>query len=258
MDLGTLFGILAAFGLILGSMMMGGSIMMFVNVPSILIVILGTIAATLVANPMKLVFSAFKVAGNAFFDRTPSASETSARLQELAAKVRREGILILESEEVSDTFLNKAIRLAVDGVPPETIGLTLRAEMASMKKRHTNGQQIFKFMTATAPAMGMIGTLIGLVQMLQNLSDPSSIGPAMAVAMLTTLYGAVIANVVCGPIAAKLAGRTKVEAANMIVIIEGIDGIVRGENAMIIKERVESHLDPQHRGSDEKTEPAAA
>lgn len=248
MDLGTLVGIVLAFALIVGSMVMGGSVLMFVNVPSILIVIFGTFAATMVANPMRSVIGAFKVAMNAFFDRTPDPQGTSATIQRLAARVRKEGILALENESVDDEFMAKAIRLAVDGVPNETIRSTLETELSAMKQRHINGQQIFKFMAATGPAMGMIGTLIGLVQMLQNLSDPSSIGPAMAVAMLTTLYGAIIANILCGPIATKLELRTKVESKNMAIAIEGIDGIVKGENAMIIKERLESFLDPSNRG----------
>ncbi len=251
MDLGTIIGIVLAFALIVGSMLMGGSILMFINMPSILIVIFGTFAATLVANPMKSVLGAFKVAMNAFFDRTPNPTATSAIIQTLAAKVRKEGILALENETIDDDFMAKAIRLAVDGVPNDTIRTTLETELGAMQRRHINGQQIFKFMAATGPAMGMIGTLIGLVQMLQNLSDPSSIGPAMAVAMLTTLYGAIIANILCGPIAIKLELRTKVESKNMEVAIEGIDGIVKGENAMIIKERLESFLDPDTRDGQE-------
>ena len=194
MDLGTVIGLVAATGLIIASMLMGGSIGMFINIPSILIVIGGTIAATLVAQPMKKVLGAFKVALNAFTDKTPAVDETAAEFQTLAGKVRKEGILALENETFTNEFMAKAVRLAVDGVATETIRETLESEMSAMKQRHVDGQKIFKFMAATGPAMGMIGTLIGLVQMLQNLSDPSSIGPAMAVAMLTTLYGAVIAK----------------------------------------------------------------
>jgi chemotaxis protein MotA len=116
-----------------------------------------------------------------------------------------------------------------------------------MKQRHTRGQKLFKFMGSTAPAMGMIGTLIGLVQMLQNLSDPSSIGPAMAVALLTTFYGAVVAFVVCNPMAEKLERRTSEETANMTVVIEGVDSIVKGHNASVIKEKLEARLAPGQR-----------
>ena len=251
MDLGTLLGAIVACLLILGAMSFGGAPLIFVDIPSVLIVVLGTIAVTFVAVPPKRFISAVKVAMNALFDRTPSAAETSATIRQMAAKVRREGILSMENEQIDDKFLAKAVRLAVDGVPAETINATLRIELGSLKTRHEDGQNIFKFMEKCSPAMGMIGTLIGLVQMLQNLDDPSSIGPAMAVALLTTLYGALIANVVCSPLATKLEDRTRIETANMVVIIEGIDGIVKGENALIIKERLESFLEPSMREDEE-------
>jgi chemotaxis protein MotA len=250
-DLGTLLGAIAAFGLIVGAMSVGGSPLLYLDMASVMLVIFGTVAITFVACPPKRFFGAVKIAMNALFDRTPSAAETSATIRQMAAKVRREGILSMENEQIDDKFLSKAVRLAVDGVPADTIDQTLRIELGSLKARHEDGQSVFKFMEKCSPAMGMVGTLIGLVRMLQNLDDPSAIGPAMAVALLTTLYGAVIANVMCAPITQKLEDRTKAEGSNMTVIIEGIAGIVKGENALIIKERLESFLEPSMREDEE-------
>ena len=204
MDLGTVIGIVLAWALVIISMIMGGSLMMFVNVPSVMIVIGGTLATVMMSQPLKRLLGSFKVISMAIFDRTGSIEETSAKLQEFAQKVRKEDLLSLENEEISDPFMSRAVRLAVDGVPVDTIRKTLTDEMSSLKGRHEDAQGVLEFAGMIAPAMGMIGTLIGLVQMLQNLDDPSSIGPAMAVAMLTTLYGALIANLICIPLADKL------------------------------------------------------
>lgn len=248
MDIATLIGIVAAFVLIFGSILIGGDLGSFIDVPSLLIVVGGTIAATLIMERLERVLGAFRVAMNAL--RKGSGSDTATTIQrivELSSVARREGVLALERETVTDSFLAKGVRLAVDGVPEAEIRATLTAELVSMKERHQRGQKLFKFMGATAPAMGMIGTLIGLVQMLQSLSDPSSIGPAMAVALLTTMYGAVIAFLLCNPIAEKLATRTKEESARMTVIIEGIVSIVRGQNALLIQEKLEARLPPKAR-----------
>jgi len=159
----------------------------------------GTICATLISESLKNVLGAAKVALNAFRNKSPSVENTITQIAELAAVVRKEGLLALENQQIDDAFLAKGVRFAVDGIPPEEIQTTLRNELVALKQRHKRGQQLFKFMASTAPSMGMIGTLVGLVQMLRTLDDPSSIGPAMAVALLTTMYGAVMAFMVCGP-----------------------------------------------------------
>lgn len=251
MDLGTVIGVVLAWALVVASMLYGGSLMMFVNAPSVMIVIGGTFATVLISQPMKRVFSTGKVIMMAVFDRTIAVQDTTSKLQEFAQKVRKEDLLSLENEEISDPFLSNAVRLAVDGVPVDTIRKTLSDQMTALKDRHESAQGVLEFAGMIAPAMGMIGTLIGLVQMLQNLDDPSSIGPAMAVAMLTTLYGALIANLICIPLADKLKDRTKVEAANMRLVIEGIESIVKGENAMITKEKLEAFLAPSQREAQE-------
>jgi chemotaxis protein MotA len=251
-DIATLVGIVAGIGVIIGAILIGGPLGAFINVPGILIVLGGTVAATLIAQHLKIALNAVKVGLNAVFDRSPAVEETIALIEKLASRVRKEGTLALESVKVKDAFMAKGVRLAVDGVAVDTIRTTLVVEMMSMKQRHERGQQVFRFMGATAPAMGMVGTLIGLVQMLRTLDDPSSIGPSMAVALLTTLYGAVLANLLFLPVADKLEQRTRSETVNMRIIIEGIESIVNGENQIIVREKLEGFLAPDTRKSKKK------
>lgn len=235
------------FGLVIGSIMMDGSIGAFINVPGLLVVGGGTFAAALIAEDLKSVLSAVKVAMKAFFVKSPRVDETIKQLAELAVVVRKEGLLALENQQIDDPTLAKGVRLAVDGIPPEEIKATLRASLGALRARHRRGRQLFKFMAATAPAMGMVGTLIGLVQMLQVMDDPSSIGPAMAVALLTTFYGAIFAFIIFGPIAEKLDMRSNEEAANVQVILDGLDSVLKGENARIVQEKLEVQLPPKDR-----------
>ncbi len=251
MDIGTIIGIVLGFGLIIGSILLGGSIMAFVDAPSFLIVFGGVAATTLIAEKLPNVLNGIKVVKNAFKVPAGDSVATIESIVKLSNIARREGVLALENQQIDDIFLAKGVRMAVDGLPQEEIRETLTAELVAMKRRHTRGQKLFKFMGTMAPAMGMIGTLIGLVQMLQALDDPSSIGPAMAVALLTTMYGAVLANIVFIPIAEKLDRYGAEESANMIVVIEGVDSIVKGHNAMIIKEKLQARLPPDQRESDE-------
>lgn len=257
MDIGTLIGIVAGFGLVIYAMLMGGTLDMFINLPGLLIVVGGTVSATLISQAMSNALNAFKVAFHAFLDRTKSVEETTKIIHDLADRVRKEGLLAAENVQIDDYFLSKGMRLAVDGVSSEIIRETLTKELLSLRERHQMGQQIFRFMGTTAPAMGMIGTLVGLVQMLQALEDPSSIGPAMAVALLTTLYGALMANLIFNPLADKLNHRTLAETRNIKVIIEGIDSIVKGENAVIMKERLQAFLTPKEKQSSEPASEAA-
>lgn len=247
MDLATPIGIVLAFGLIIGSILMNSSIGAYIDVPSILIVVGGTIAAALVAEKLPAVTGMFKVIKNAFRNAPGDPVASIEKILELSNIARREGVLALENQQVDEPFLAKAIRKAVDGLPQEEIRESLTAELLAMKDRHKRAQSLLKFCAATAPSMGMIGTLIGLVQMLQSLEDPSSIGPAMAVALLTTMYGAILAFVVFGPLAEKLGRWSDQESAAMTVIIEGVDAIVRGQNAMVIKDKLEARLAPTER-----------
>jgi chemotaxis protein MotA len=229
---------------------MGGSIVLFIDIPSVLMVFGGTVAATFIMESMGNVLGAMKVAKNALTQKGANPAQTIQVILELSNTARREGILALENQKVDDPFLAKGLRLAVDGLPREEIREALTVELVSMKQRHVRGQKLFKFMASTAPSMGMIGTLVGLVNMLANLEDPAAIGPAMAVALLTTFYGAVIAFVVCGPIAEKLERRTADETANMTIVIEGVDSIVNGHNAAVIKDKLQARLAPNDRPAD--------
>jgi chemotaxis protein MotA len=251
MDIATLIGAVAGFGLVLGSILLSGSLSAFIDVPSLVIVVGGTVAAGMMAERMEHVINSIKVALNAVFIRSPAVENTIQIIVDLATVVRKEGLLALENRSIDDAFLARGVRFAVDGMPSEEVQSVLRGELASMRQRHKRGQKLLKFLAATAPAMGMIGTLIGLVQMLQTLDDPSKIGPAMAVALLTTFYGAVLAFMVFGPLANKLELRSTEEGTNMEVVITGIESIVRGENARVVQEKLEGYLAPASRSSGE-------
>jgi len=244
MDIGTLIGILLAFGLILGSIFMGGGLGAFIDVPSILIVVGGTIAVTFVMFPMGRVLGAVKVMLKAFFGSAPDPKELIKNIVDLANLARKESLVALEKANVDDPFLKKGVLLVADGTEEELVRSVLETEIAFMKQRHSTGQEIFKSMGDMAPAFGMIGTLIGLVQMLQKLDDPSSIGPAMAVALLTTFYGAVLANVLFIPIAKKLEQKSAEEVLFMEIALEGIISILKGENPRITQDKLEAFLAP--------------
>ncbi len=244
MDIGTLIGLLAGFGLIIGSILMGGGLGAFIDIPSILIVIGGTISVTFVMFPMGTVFGAIKVGMKAFFTKSLDPNEIINQISSMAEVARKDGLVALEKVQTNNEFLKKGCTLVADGNNSETVRSVLEIELAFMKQRHSTGQDIFKSMGSMAPAFGMIGTLIGLVKMLQTLDDPSSIGPAMAVALLTTFYGAVLANVMFIPIAKKLEERSKEESLYMEIIIEGIVSIANGEHPIITKEKLKAFLSP--------------
>jgi len=245
MDLGTIIGILSGSALILTSLSIGsGGIGSFINVPSILVVMGGTAAAILIMFPLKSVLGTIKVAGNAFTVKLQSPEKTIKKLVQFAEIVRKESILGLEKVKIDDAFLKRGIRLCVDGSDPKTIKKVLEIEMSKVKERHGLGQQIFEQLGAMAPAFGMIGTLIGLVQMLQNLTEPAAIGPAMAVALLTTFYGAVMANLVFIPIAKKLEIRSKDECHVKEIMIEGVTSIAKQDNPRSLKDKLDVFLAP--------------
>ena len=258
MDIATIIGVLLSTALVVASIVMGGSPIMFVNVPSALVVIGGTIGATLIRNPLAEVIGTIGVVGKAFTTRIPASGTLINEIIELAREARKNGMLALENTEVEYGFLKKAISLGVDGVELDRIRSILETEISFTAARHRQGQQILEGMGAAAPAFGMIGTLIGLVQMLASLEDPSSIGPAMAVALLTTLYGALLANVICLPLADKLKVRSKEEVLTMSICLEGVIGMVQGDNPNSIDQRLKAFIAPKLRVDAEKTEPSAA
>lgn len=251
MDIATLIGIVSAFALVLISIMLGSGLGLFINIPSMMIVVGGTLGATMIHYPLKDVFGVFKVIKNVFFTKVWSTQEVVDKFIEFSNVSRKEGMLALESriEELNDSFLTKGLQLAIDGMPPEGIREILEIEIDYLQERHRFGAEIMDTMATFFPAMGMIGTLIGLVQMLQTMDDPSTIGPAMAVALLTTFYGAVAANLLCLPMAGKLRKRSKEETLIKDMVIAGIVAIANGENPRIIEQKLHSFVPPTSRAS---------
>jgi chemotaxis protein MotA len=249
MDIASVVGIIAGFGLMVVAILLGGSLMTFIDIPSMVIVGGGTIASTLINYPLSDVLGVFGPLRKAFFNKDIDPRGLIEKLVEFATIARREGILALETQaqKTDDEFLGKSIQLAIDGTAPELIRDILTTEVAFMEDRHNRGQAIVSAMGIFAPAFGMIGTLIGLVQMLTGMSDPSQIGAGMAVALLTTLYGAILANVVFLPAAGKLKVRTSAELLTKEITIEGILAIQSGDNPRVVEQKLKAFLSPQLR-----------
>jgi chemotaxis protein MotA len=248
MDIATVIGLVTGAGLILSAIIMGGSAGMFVNVPGLMIVVGGTIAATLIKFSLADVLGSMNIAMKTFFVKAVSPIAAIEQIIELATIARKEGLLGLDGKEFDDEFLAKGLGMMIDGVPPEQVQAVLSRELQYSTARHKKGQNIFKGMGSAAPAFGMVGTLIGLVQMLAAMSDPSSIGPAMAVALLTTLYGAVLANLFALPLADKLDLRSKEEALSRELTIAGVAAIQRGDHPRLIEDQLKVFLAPKIRG----------
>lgn len=242
MDLATLVGLIGALGLIVMTMMMSGDIGMFVNAPSIVIVIGGSTFAVMAKFGLGQFLGAFKVAGKSFSNKIEDPAELIDEIVELADAARKGGLLSLEGKEVKSEFLQRGIQLLVDGHDPDVVKTLLTKDKSQAEERHGNGSRIFSALTGMAPAMGMIGTLIGLVAMLANMDDPKSIGPAMAVALLTTLYGAVLAFAICEPIADKLSLRAAEEAMVKSLIIDALLAIQAGQNPRVIDSMLRAYL----------------
>ncbi len=250
MDVATLVGIVMGFGLVLWSMASSAGIGAFVDVPSMAIVFGGTAAATLIAFPLLKVMGVMKVIKKTFLYPLPSVHAEIERMVDFAYVARREGLLALEEKikDLKDSFLVKGVRLVVDGFPAQTVRDILGIELFGMQTRHQSGKKIVDQMGAMAPSFGMIGTLIGLIAMLKNLNDPSNIGTGMAIALLTTFYGALLANMVFLPLAVKLDARQKEETLMREIMIEGIASIQAGDKPQMIKEKLKSFIPPKDRG----------
>lgn len=254
MDLSTVTGLVLATVAIAGSIMYGSPLSIFIDIPSFVVVGGGVIATTLIKWPIENVKALMSYYMKSVFATPVDLKAIIEEIQKLAEIARRESVFALEKVAVEDKFLKKAVTLAADNRPPEVITSILSLEIAAMEDRHSKGVDVLEGMGADGPAFGMIGTLIGLVQMLQNMSDPSSIGPAMAVALLTTFYGSVIANVFTLPVAGKIKQRSKQESTKMNIIVAGVLGIVAGENPRVIREKLDSFLPPKDRLIEEKRE----
>ncbi len=242
MDLASLVGLVGAFGIVIFAMILGGDITMFVNVPSLLIVIVGSLFAVMMKFELGQFLAAAKVAGKAFSFKLIKPEDLIGEIVELAGLARKGGLLSLEGKEVSDEFLSKGIQLLVDGHDPDVVKTLLSKEMKLASARHDTGISIFKSLGDVAPAMGMIGTLIGLVAMLANMDDPKAIGPAMAVALLTTLYGAMVATMLSLPMADKLTLRKDEEDRLKAMIIDALLAIQNGQNPRVIESMLQAYI----------------
>ena len=252
MDLATLIGLLGVVGVLVGAIFTGqGPAGQFVSVPSLLIVFGGTVMATLIKFPLGAVFGGFKVGLRTLFAKFEKPELLISESVELAAVARKEGLLALDGREMSNPFLEKGVQLLVDGTESDVVSRLLANDIDQMIERHERGESIFRAIGEVAPAMGMIGTLVGLIQMLSNMSDPKSIGPAMAVALLTTLYGAVIANAFALPLADKLAARSNEERMQKNRILESINCIQSGMNPRIMQELLSAYLPGSKRDLDD-------
>lgn len=242
MDIATLVGFIGGLGIIIGAIATGGDVMMFVDVASILIVVGGTFMVTLMKISLSDFFGSFKIALKAFFHKQDDPSKLIEEAVALSDVARKNGLLALEDQEVTNDFLKRGISLCVDGHDAALVQKMLSRDISLAIERHEVGQTMWKSIGDMAPAMGMIGTLVGLVQMLANMSDPAAIGPAMAVALLTTLYGAVIANAFALPLADKLAGLSALERINKSLILETIQGIQEGMNPRVLETLLKTYL----------------
>ncbi len=237
----------AACGFVLSAILMGSPLSSFIDIPSVLIVLGGTIATAFIMFPMGVLLSTIKVMGKCFIYKIDDPRQLIEQIVQLGEKARKESIVALEKVQVSNKFLARGVMMVADGTELSLLRSVLDIDTAITQQRHWRGQEVLKQMGTYAPAFGMIGTLIGLVQMLQNMDDPSSIGPAMAVALLTTMYGSFLANVIFLPMAKKLEQRSEDETRNLELMKEGIISIQKGEHPSLVKEKLQSFLPPSLR-----------
>ena len=256
MDIATIVGFIAAVTCLMVGI--GSNLASMIDPSSMIIVIGGTLSATLIANPLQQVIGLIGVIKCAILTNVPVPTIIIERIVGFAETARREGILALEQaiEEGDDPFLSTGVRLAVDGTEPDLIMDILETELQFVQERHEQGQTIIANMGNAAPAFGMIGTLIGLVIMLKNMDDPAAIGPGMAIALLTTMYGAILANIIFGPISAKLKVYSSKEVLAKRMIIEGIMSIQSGDNPRIVEHKLSVFLPPKLRPNSEESEAA--
>jgi chemotaxis protein MotA len=250
MDFGTLFGLLGGLVVLYVSIAGdGGSIKTFMNPHPVIVVFGGSLVVTVMKFGFKQFFGAFKVAGRAFLFKKYSHEEIIEEAVKIADAARKGGLLSLEGVEIKNDFMKKGIQLLIDGHEPEVMKKMLSKEMNLTVERHQWGQKVFKAIGEAGPAMGMIGTLMGLVLMMSNMSDPKSIGPAMAIALLATFYGAVLANMVALPIAEKLELRSNEERLSKSLVIDALHGIQIGQNPRVIEEALKNYLPRSKRGT---------
>jgi chemotaxis protein MotA len=251
-DLATLIGLIGGFGIVVFAMTLGGSIGMFIDVPSVLIVLVGSFLVLMMKYNLGQFLGAGKTAAKAFMFKLESPEEVITLVVELADAARKGGLLSLEGKEISNEFLARGIALLIDGHDEDVVKTVLTKDKNMAVARHKSGAGVWMSLGDLGPAMGMIGTLIGLVAMLSNMDDPKSIGPAMAVALLTTLYGAMLANMVAIPFADKLTLRMEEEELIKSMSIDAVLAIQAGQNPRVIESMLRTYLAEGKRGSGEE------
>lgn len=250
MDLATVFGLILGVLLVVGSILVGGGgLGPFVDIPSLMIVVGGSFAALFINFPMGKVLGVFAVVKKCFTTKLPAVADVIEQFKGFATTARRDGLLALEQAmaDIEDKFLRRGLELVVAGVSKEDLEANLETEIGTVEQRHQTGKKIIDSIAAAAPAFGMIGTLIGLVQMLRTLDDPSKIGGGMAVALLTTLYGAVIANLFCIPLAGKLEARSQEEIMVRELMVYGLVSLVEGHPPRAVEDRLVAFLSSSQR-----------
>ncbi|MBO5209182.1 MAG: motility protein A [Lachnospiraceae bacterium] len=254
MDIASILGLVLCFVLVLFGILWGNdtsALMRFVDIPSVLITFGGSFCCILASYTVENFFGGLKSIGLIFKTSNMNVPETIQKIIDLSNVARKEGLLSLEEAagDIDDPFLQKGILLVVDGTDPELVRAIMETELVSMEDRHKSKIGFWEDVGAMGPAWGMIGTLIGLINMLQDMDDPSSIGPSMAVALITTLYGSLLANWICAPVATKLKSKNADEMMMKEIEIEGLLSIQAGENPRVIEEKLKSFLAPKDRGS---------
>jgi chemotaxis protein MotA len=244
MDVGTVIGLLAGVAMLLWSILMVSDLTPFIDYPSMVLVSGGCVCAALVSFPIQNVLVVAKVIKQCFFTKLRDPREVIVEMVRYADLARRDGILALENltGRIEDPFIVSGIQMAVDGTDPNMIEAILMSDVEAVEDRHAEGKALFDNIGKYAPAFGMIGTLVGLVIMLKNMNDPKSIGPALAVAILTTLYGAVVANLIALPMAEKLGRRSREETFLKMIVIKGVMAIQQGDNPRIVEQKLKTLL----------------
>jgi len=249
MDIATIVGVILGFMVITTAIVTGGGWQIFIHLPSLAITIGGMLCATLIHFSLPQFLGIFSVVKKTIVAKIPSQSELIQKMVNFAAINRRDGALALEQEigKIKDLFFVKGLQMLVDGKDPEAIRDLMSLEIQNLQDRHSSGKKILEFMGAASPAFGMIGTLIGLIRMLRGLDSPQQIGGGMAVALITTFYGALAANLIFLPLAGKLGLYSKAETTAMEMITEGICAISQGENPTAVREKMQAFISQSRR-----------
>lgn len=251
MDIATIIGIVFGFAVIIWAILLGSGLRLFWDVPSVAITVGGMLCSTLIHFSLPQFLGVFSVIKKTIIYKIPPSTELITKMVNFATINRRDGALALEQElgKINNMFLVKGLQMLVDGQNPDSIREIMSMEIQYLQERHSNGKKILEFMGSAAPAFGMVGTLIGLVQMLKNMSSPDQIGAGMAVALITTFYGAILANLIFLPLAGKLGLYSKAETIAMEMIVEGVCAIAKGDSPTAVREKMQVFVSQSKRES---------